>query len=58
MTMLRACWVVHSPSDGRDAQEMHPSASDLHHEQHVQAPQGVGVDVEEIGRQQPGCLRS
>jgi hypothetical protein len=41
-----------------DAEDMHSPGGDLHHDQHVQPPQGDGVDVEEVGRQQPGGLRS
>lgn len=36
---------------------MYPPSGDLHHDQHVQPPQHDGVDVEEVGRQQPGRLR-
>jgi hypothetical protein len=43
---------------GGDAEDVHAPGSDLHHHQHVQPSQGDGVDVEEVGREQPGRLRS
>jgi hypothetical protein len=39
-----------------DAQDVHSPALDLHHEQHVHALQQDGADVQEITRQDPGCL--
>ncbi|WSG44009.1 hypothetical protein OHA72_10900 [Dactylosporangium sp. NBC_01737] len=47
------------PGGGRvrgDAEDVHPPRADLHDKQHVQPPQCDGVDVEEVGRQQPGRL--
>jgi hypothetical protein len=41
---------------GGDAQDVYPPGLDLHHEEHVQAPEEHGVDVEEVGGQDPGCL--
>ena len=34
-----------------DAQDMHPPGGDLHHEEHVQALEEHGVNVQEIARQ-------
>ena len=42
-----------SPRPGRvggDAQDVHPAGLDLHHEEHVQAPEGHGVNVQEVAR--------
>ena len=39
-----------------DAQDMHPPGADLHHEEHVQAPEEHGVNMQEVTRQDPGCL--
>jgi hypothetical protein len=39
-----------------DAEDVHPPGGDLHHEQDVQPAQPDGVEVEEVGRQQPGRL--
>jgi len=47
----RAGWV------GGDAEDVHVPGGDLHDEQHVQPAQGDGVDVKEVGREQPGRLR-
>jgi hypothetical protein len=41
---------------GGDAQDVHAAGPDLHHEQDVQAPEEHGVDVQEIARQDSGCL--
>ena len=41
---------------GGDAQDVHAPGADLHHEQDVQAPEEHGVNVQEIARQDPGCL--
>jgi hypothetical protein len=39
-----------------DAQDVHPAGLDLHHEEHVQAPEEHGVNVQEVACQDPGCL--
>jgi hypothetical protein len=39
-----------------DAQDMHAPGLDLHHEQDVQPPEEHGVYMQEIARQDPGCL--
>jgi hypothetical protein len=41
---------------GGDAQDVHAAGLDFHHEQDVQAPEEHGVNVQEIARQNPGCL--
>jgi hypothetical protein len=41
---------------GGDAQDVHAASLDLHHEQHVQASEEHGVNVQEVARQDPGCL--
>src|SRR4051812_24557715 len=49
------------PLGGRvsgDTEDVHPPGGNLHHDQHVQPAQRDGVDVEEVGREQPGHLRS
>jgi hypothetical protein len=59
MTRLRACWVAHSAvGGGGDAEDVYPPCGDLHYDQRVQPPQRDGVDMQEVGRQQPGRLRS
>ncbi len=40
------------------AQDMHPPGAYLHDEQHIQPSQADGVDMEEIGGQQPFGLGS
>jgi hypothetical protein len=35
---------------------VHAPRLDLHHEQDVQAPEEHSVDVQEVTRQDPGCL--
>jgi hypothetical protein len=40
-----------------DAEDVHGPALDLHHEQDVQALEQDGVDVEEVAREDAGCLR-
>ena len=39
-----------------DAQDMHAAGLDLHHEEHVQALEEHGVDVQEVTCQDSGCL--
>ena len=39
-----------------DAQDVHPPGLDLHHEKDVQAFQEHGVNVQEVAREDPGCL--
>jgi hypothetical protein len=39
-----------------DAQDMHPPGADLHHEEHVQAAEEHGVNMQEVTRQDPGRL--
>jgi hypothetical protein len=49
------------PRRGRvrgDAEDMHPAAGDLHDEQDIQPAQRDGVEVEEVGGQQPRRLSS
>ena len=41
---------------GGDAQDVHPPGLDLHHEQDVQALEEHGVNVQEVARQDSGCL--
>src|SRR6266702_4874055 len=41
---------------GGDAQDVHPPCADLDHEEHVQASEEHGVNVQEIARQDPGRL--
>jgi hypothetical protein len=44
-----------SPCSGRmggDAEDVHGSGLDLHHEQHVHAPEKLRIDVQEVARQQ------
>jgi hypothetical protein len=43
---------------GGDTEDVHSPGGDLHHGQHVQPPEGDGVDVEEVGREQPRRLRA
>jgi hypothetical protein len=31
-----------------DAEDVHPSGGDLHDHQHVELPQGDGIEVEEV----------
>ena len=39
-----------------DAQDVHAPGLDLHHEEHVQAPEEHGVNMQEVARQDPGRL--
>ena len=39
-----------------DIQDVHPAGLDLYHEEHVQALEEHGVDVEEVTCQYSGCL--
>ncbi len=41
---------------GGDAQDVHPPGLDLHYEKDVQAPEEHGVNVQEVARQDSGCL--
>src|SRR6266511_4917359 len=41
---------------GRDAEDLHPPGGNLHHDQHAQPAQADRVDVEEVRREQSGCL--
>jgi hypothetical protein len=41
---------------GGDAQDVHAAGLELHHEEHVQALEEHGVNVQEVARQDPGCL--
>jgi hypothetical protein len=41
---------------GGDAQDVHTAGLDLHHEEDVQAFEEHGVNVQELGRQDPGRL--
>jgi len=41
-----------------DAQDVHRPGLDLHHEQHIHALEQHGIDVQEIARQDGGCLSS
>ncbi|WP_406079119.1 hypothetical protein [Micromonospora sp. NBC_00858] len=41
-----------------DAEDVYASGRDLYHEQDVQSAQGDGVEVEEVGGEQSGCLRA
>jgi hypothetical protein len=51
---LRACWAGPRPGGVRgDTQDMHPPGADLHHEEHVQAPEERSVNVQEVTGQ-PG----
>jgi len=43
---------------GRNPHDVHSSGGDLHHDQHVEPANRDGVNVEEVGREQPGRLRS
>jgi hypothetical protein len=43
---------------GGDAEDVDAPGGDLHDEQDVKAAQPDGVEVEEVGGQQPGCLGS
>jgi len=50
---------LRSPSCGwmrGRAENVDPTGADLHHEQHVQATQADGVQMEEVGSQQARCL--
>jgi len=38
------------------AQDVHAAGLDLHHEEHVQAPEEHGINVQEVARQDPGGL--
>src|SRR6476646_2887486 len=58
---LRAAWG--GPDRGRvsshpEEEEMDTSGAHVHDEQEVEAAQPEGVEVEEIGGQQPGGLRT
>jgi hypothetical protein len=39
-----------------DAQDVHGPSLDLHYEQHIQALQQHGIDVQEIAGEDAGCL--
>jgi hypothetical protein len=39
-----------------DAQDVHPPGPDLHHEEDVQPSEEHGVSVQEVARQDRGCL--
>ena len=41
---------------GGDAQDLHAAGLDLHHEEHVEALEEHGVNMQEVTRQDPGCL--
>ena len=55
MSKLRACWAVQETVGG-EAQDVHAAGPDLYHEEHVQALEEHGVNVQEIAGQDAGCL--
>ena len=57
MSRLRACWAVHAPGRIRgDAQDMDCPGPDLHREQDIYALKQRGIDVQEVTREDAGCL--
>ena len=57
MSRLRACWAVQAPVGCAVTPRMCTRPGlDLHHEQHVQAPQQHGIDVQEVAGQDAGRL--